>query len=268
MSVYILLPSSTLVRRFNPVLVAAAVVSLVFHALWLFRANTTVNAVSLSGQAKSAVAVSLTHLTLVSKPNSTPLVESSKSQAKNDESSTDTPSAMPAPRAVLMDEAIESIDSAANQNVSPALPATEQAENGAQSHNKQLPLGPLSSEEASKAIDRPPEAEISSNVLSETALKDELSRIRKNPSFSRPPTSPRYPSIAIKRHWQGEVVVHALVDARGDVSDLLVKHSSGFPVLDRSALEAVKGWNFEPTLVRGKSVPSWIEVPVEFSLRR
>ncbi len=266
MSASVELPNLTFVRQSNPVLVAAAAVSLVVHGLWLLGGNTIVDAVSLSGQAKSAVVVSLTHLTLVSQPESKPFSDSRMSEPMIEQSLTDTPDAVPEPKTVLTDKPVEAIDRLINESL--GAPTTAQSLKSTQPMERAQSSELSSSEKLQERMDEFPEILASSSLQSETALKDELSRIRKNPRFSRTPTPPQYPSLAIKRRWQGEVIVHALIDERGNVDDLLVKHSSGFPVLDRSAIEAVSGWHFEPTVVGGQRIPSWIEVPVEFSLRR
>jgi protein TonB len=48
---------------------------------------------------------------------------------------------------------------------------------------------------------------------------------------------------------------------------LRIKRSSGYAMLDRSALEAVKTWKFEPGRKMGKPANMWVEVPVKFILR-
>lgn len=92
--------------------------------------------------------------------------------------------------------------------------------------------------------------------------------VRKNPSFSRPPVAPSYPRLAIKRRWQGEVLVQAWVSAEGETKEVLLKRSSGFELLDESALAAVKKWHFQAYVDQGRRVASWVEVPVDFTLRR
>ncbi len=45
-----------------------------------------------------------------------------------------------------------------------------------------------------------------------------------------------------------------------------IVESSQYPPLDNAALEAVKQWELEPTLYSGKTVESWLKVPVEFKI--
>ncbi len=50
----------------------------------------------------------------------------------------------------------------------------------------------------------------------------------------------RYPRLAQQRGWQGEVMLHVVVDASGRLLDVSVERSSGFEALDREALEMVR----------------------------
>jgi protein TonB len=78
--------------------------------------------------------------------------------------------------------------------------------------------------------------------------------------------APPYPEQARGRGEQGKVLVRALINAGGAVSELLVKRSSGFADLDRSALETVKKWRFVPARRGAEAVSAWVVVPISFSL--
>jgi len=108
---------------------------------------------------------------------------------------------------------------------------------------------------------------LSADQQAHTQAQSLESFVRKNPSFSRPPIAPSYPRLAIKRRWQGEVLVQALVSALGETEKVRLKRSSGFELLDKSALAAVKHWQFQAYVEQGRSVASWVEVPVDFTLR-
>jgi protein TonB len=51
------------------------------------------------------------------------------------------------------------------------------------------------------------------------------------------------------------------------VGEIEVKESSGYEVLDRSALETVKKWRFIPATKGGVSIPSWVHIPITFQLQ-
>ncbi len=84
------------------------------------------------------------------------------------------------------------------------------------------------------------------------------------PSRSNPP--PRYPEEARRNGQQGVVLISAQVEADGRPSRVTLKQSSGFPLLDAAALEAVGKWTFEPARAGGLSASSRVDVPVRFAL--
>lgn len=78
---------------------------------------------------------------------------------------------------------------------------------------------------------------------------------------------PIYPAIARKRGYEGAVMLSAEVLIDGRVGKLRIKKSSGYHILDRSALKAVKKWKFEPARRLGFPIAMWVEVPVRFVLK-
>jgi protein TonB len=78
--------------------------------------------------------------------------------------------------------------------------------------------------------------------------------------------APYYPEAARERGEQGKVLVRALINPDGTVAELAMKRSSGFPDLDRSALETVKKWRFVPARRGAAAVSAWVVVPISFSL--
>ncbi|MBW2465852.1 MAG: energy transducer TonB [Deltaproteobacteria bacterium] len=78
---------------------------------------------------------------------------------------------------------------------------------------------------------------------------------------------PVYPKLARKRGQQGTVILQVLVNGEGRVDELKIDFSSGFSLLDRAALTAVRKWIFEPGSRGGAKVPMWVRVPVTFKLK-
>ncbi|MBW1984873.1 MAG: energy transducer TonB, partial [Deltaproteobacteria bacterium] len=66
---------------------------------------------------------------------------------------------------------------------------------------------------------------------------------------------------------QGTVVLRVLVTTNGMVSKLNILKSSGYWILDKSALTAVKDWMFEPGTDGSKKVDMWVEQPIRFQLK-
>jgi protein TonB len=74
-----------------------------------------------------------------------------------------------------------------------------------------------------------------------------------------------FPIQALRMHMQGTVLLRVLVDETGKPIDVVVEHSSGYSVLDRSAREQVlSSWLFQPAIMDGHAVKAWARVPVDF----
>ena len=76
---------------------------------------------------------------------------------------------------------------------------------------------------------------------------------------------PVYPPIAQSARVQGVVIIEATIGADGRVKDAKVLRS--IPLLDQAALDAVKQWQFTPTLLNGVPVPVIMTVTVNFTLQ-
>jgi len=77
---------------------------------------------------------------------------------------------------------------------------------------------------------------------------------------------PEYPLVARRRGYEGEVVFNVQVLDDGNVGDLEIVKTSGYTVLDNSALNALKKWKFVPGKFNGKFIPSWVKIPIQFRL--
>jgi protein TonB len=77
---------------------------------------------------------------------------------------------------------------------------------------------------------------------------------------------PRYPAEAQASRQQGVVIIEAIIDRAGAVTDARLVRSAG-DALDRAALEAVRQWEFTPTLLFGVPVSVIMTVTVNFTLR-
>lgn len=77
---------------------------------------------------------------------------------------------------------------------------------------------------------------------------------------------PGYPAVAIRRGYEGTVLVHVRVLPNGEPEAVSVMRSSGHRILDKAAVAAVKKWKFVPAQRGFKAVASWVQVPIEFRL--
>jgi len=106
-------------------------------------------------------------------------------------------------------------------------------------------------------------------ALMENNQEDDSSNkrvVRKTVPLIREQTRPRYPPVAIRRGYQGTVVVSFTINENGRVENLLVAESSGHRILDRAAIKAVRGWVFNSQSQSNKDVNTLFEVPVTFQL--
>jgi periplasmic protein TonB len=112
-----------------------------------------------------------------------------------------------------------------------------------------------------------------------------------DPSFSAPPPEPKappqpvrvgfsgvrtpvktrhldpvYPPIAQAARVQGIVILEATISEDGQVTNARILRS--VPLLDQAALDAVRQWQFTPTLLNGVPVPVIMTVTVNFTLSR
>ena len=75
---------------------------------------------------------------------------------------------------------------------------------------------------------------------------------------------PIYPPLARQTRISGTVRLHAIIAKNGSVEQLTVE--SGHPLLVQAALDAVKQWRYQPTLLNGEPVEVDTEIDVIFSL--
>ncbi len=78
--------------------------------------------------------------------------------------------------------------------------------------------------------------------------------------------APLYPNLSRRLKEQGTVYLHVLVLKNGKVGQLKLKQSSGFARLDQSALNAVRGWTYQPAMKLGQPIDFWFVQPVVFNL--
>jgi len=77
---------------------------------------------------------------------------------------------------------------------------------------------------------------------------------------------PQYTEIARKARIQGVVIVQAIVDKNGDVTN--VKVLKGLPMgLEDEAVKAIKRWKFKPATLNGKPVDVYYNLTVNFRLQ-
>jgi protein TonB len=76
---------------------------------------------------------------------------------------------------------------------------------------------------------------------------------------------PIYPEIARAARVEGLVVLEAVLDPSGQVTQLRVIRS--VPMLDQAAMDAVRQWRYTPTMYYGKPVSVLMSITIKFSLQ-
>jgi len=75
-----------------------------------------------------------------------------------------------------------------------------------------------------------------------------------------------YPPLARQTRISGTVRLHAIISKDGSIQQLEVL--SGHPLLQQAALDAVRQWRYQPTLLNGEPVEVDTTIDVIFSLNQ
>ncbi len=79
---------------------------------------------------------------------------------------------------------------------------------------------------------------------------------------------PGYPAASRRLGEQGTVFLRVFVTVAGEAKRVELKTTSGYPRLDRAALESVQNWKFVPAKRDDRPVDAWVLVPIRFSLNK
>lgn len=91
-------------------------------------------------------------------------------------------------------------------------------------------------------------------------------KVEANPNYFQN-LPPPYPELAKQMHQEGLVILAVDVNKEGIPIDVSIEKSSGYQMLDQSALKAVRHWRFQPGRVGDLPVESKVKVPVRFLLQ-
>ncbi len=149
-------------------------------------------------------------------------------------------------------------------------PQTQKAEaKKAVAKPKPAPVKPAPVAEASPKAVSAPEA------VAETAKTKTAAKAAEPEPAATPPVAsankalnkaPLYPTLSRRLKEQGTVYLQVLVLKNGKVGQLKLKQSSGFARLDQAALNAVRGWTYQPAVKLGQPIDFWFVQPVVFNL--
>lgn len=149
----------------------------------------------------------------------------------------------------------------------------------ASEHGPQTPKRQSADKPKEPSVDAKPElrradtiAQVSAQVTASEASLPATSEPAGS-QLDQPPTlaianrPPPYPADAYRLGKQGRVLLEVQVTTQGMVESLRIIESSGDASLDRSALETVRTWRFEPARRDGRAVAGALNVPVRFAIR-
>jgi protein TonB len=77
---------------------------------------------------------------------------------------------------------------------------------------------------------------------------------------------PIYPKIAVISHTEGTVLLAAVIDTQGKITQL--RALRGHPLLIPAAIDAVQQWRYKPYILNGTAVEVETQVSVVFTLQR
>lgn len=118
------------------------------------------------------------------------------------------------------------------------------------------------------AITTPPSPSLATLPGQEAGAATSAAAVEPTPQPPRYRYNPRpeYPVPAMRRRWQGEVLLRVRVDVWGEVSDVRLEASSGYDILDQAALKAVHRWKFHPAHDGERNIPQEVCLPIRFEL--
>jgi protein TonB len=116
---------------------------------------------------------------------------------------------------------------------------------------------PMNSDSSPSAPSSPPASTAPAPVKSEVTIPA---------SYAATNRKPEYPSLSRRYGEQGTVVLRVFVKADGTAGEIRLKTSSGFPLLDKSAISAVQDWRFNPATSDGKAYAEWYQISFPFKL--
>jgi len=112
------------------------------------------------------------------------------------------------------------------------------------------------------------EAEEATKAKAAAARRQRLAKAIRVGGQVRPPirikeVAPLFPAIAKSARVYGDVVIEATIDEEGKVADARVVKS--VPLLDQAALDAVRQWEYQPSLLNGVPTAVVATVTVKFT---
>lgn len=127
------------------------------------------------------------------------------------------------------------------------------------------PAEPTPPKPAAATAPAAPQAPATPAAAAPAAAAAPLTPPSANAGYLRNP-APEYPALAMRRSWEGTVLLRVHVLPNGKPSEIQVQKSSGRDLLDEAAVKAVKNWSFVPAKRGDVPQEGWVSVPIDFKL--
>jgi len=76
--------------------------------------------------------------------------------------------------------------------------------------------------------------------------------------------NPKYPKEAREKGIQGDVILQATIDTKGNITNL--NAVQGDPILVEASIEAVKQWRYKPYVLNGEPVEVETTIKIQFHM--
>jgi periplasmic protein TonB len=146
-----------------------------------------------------------------------------------------------------------------------------------QSSNKDLIEPKQKAEQHRKVVNSPSQNKtaVNSNTLDVPKEAAEPSRQTSSTTVSTKPIAagylnnpaPPYPEKARLRKQEGTVLLNVRVSSLGHPVSVTVASSSGYSLLDETAVKTVRRWSFVPARNSGKPIEANVEIPIIFTVK-
>ncbi|MFJ4441266.1 energy transducer TonB [Pseudomonas sp. NPDC089422] len=117
-----------------------------------------------------------------------------------------------------------------------------------------------------KPVEAPPPAPVAAPAAPAPPAPAPVTPPSANAAYLKNP-APEYPQMALRRGWEGTVLLRVEVLPSGKPGQIQIQQSSGRDALDAAALAAVKRWSFVPAKQGDVAQAGWVSVPIDFKLR-
>jgi len=144
------------------------------------------------------------------------------------------------------------------KSITPSRPVPQ-----TESQPKNLPKDKDGTQQASKTSEPNTPASSSASAgpaNAQTADADYKAAYLNNPK-------PPYPPLAVRMRLEGKVTLLAEVLPDGKAGRVAIETSSGHEMLDQSALQTVKQWQFSPARKDGVIITQVVRIPITFNLK-